>query len=128
MFRCSNDAFWILRQGVSFEYFCFSSIEKSTPIRFANHPVCLLVWNIWILSHIFQLVFSWSPKVGLLFKTDHVVLVFLSLELVRICFQEHIPVEEVFQQLRCSKEGLSDEEATARLAIFGHNKLEEKNV
>jgi len=42
--------------------------------------------------------------------------------------QEHIPVEEVFQQLRCNKEGLSDEEATARLAIFGHNKLEEKSV
>lgn len=40
---------------------------------------------------------------------------------------EHIPVEEVFQQLRCNKEGLSDEEATARLAIFGHNKLEEKS-
>lgn len=46
------------------------------------------------------------------------------------CFddQEHIPVEEVFEQLRCTKEGLSDEEATARLAIFGYNKLEEKNV
>ncbi|KAG0590309.1 hypothetical protein M758_1G095600 [Ceratodon purpureus] len=39
---------------------------------------------------------------------------------------EHIPVEEVFEQLRCTKEGLSDAEATARLEIFGHNKLEEK--
>lgn len=37
-------------------------------------------------------------------------------------------MEEVFEQLRCNKEGLSDEEATARLAIFGHNKLEEKSV
>lgn len=42
--------------------------------------------------------------------------------------QEHIPIEEVFDQLRCSREGLTDEEAEARLQIFGHNKLEEKSV
>ncbi|CAK9197440.1 unnamed protein product [Sphagnum troendelagicum] len=39
---------------------------------------------------------------------------------------EHIPVEEVFSQLRCSKEGLTTEEGNNRLAIFGSNKLEEK--
>ncbi|XP_073011165.1 plasma membrane ATPase isoform X1 [Typha latifolia] len=39
---------------------------------------------------------------------------------------ERIPVEEVFEQLKCTKEGLSSEEGTARLAIFGPNKLEEK--
>lgn len=42
--------------------------------------------------------------------------------------QEHIPIEEVFAQLRCTKEGLTQEEADARLAIFGPNKLEEKKV
>lgn len=42
--------------------------------------------------------------------------------------QEHIPIDEVFQQLRCNKEGLTDEEGEARLKIFGHNKLEEKSV
>jgi hypothetical protein len=42
--------------------------------------------------------------------------------------QEHIPIDEVFQQLRCNKEGLTDEEGDARLKIFGHNKLEEKSV
>jgi H+-transporting ATPase len=37
-------------------------------------------------------------------------------------------VEEVFIQLKCSKEGLSVEEAEKRLQIFGQNKLEEKKV
>ncbi|MCD9561220.1 hypothetical protein HAX54_020221 [Datura stramonium] len=39
---------------------------------------------------------------------------------------ENIPVEEVFQQLKCSKEGLTTEEGQKRLQIFGPNKLEEK--
>ncbi|XP_059457338.1 ATPase 9, plasma membrane-type-like [Corylus avellana] len=39
---------------------------------------------------------------------------------------EHIPVQEVFEQLQCSKEGLSTEEGQKRLIIFGPNKLEEK--
>ena len=42
--------------------------------------------------------------------------------------QENIPIEEVFENLRCSKEGLTSEAAEERLAIFGHNKLEEKKV
>ncbi|XP_077215366.1 H[+]-ATPase 1 [Tasmannia lanceolata] len=39
---------------------------------------------------------------------------------------ERIPIEEVFEQLKCTKEGLSSEEGTNRLQIFGPNKLEEK--
>ncbi|KAL1190470.1 ATPase 6, plasma membrane-type [Cardamine amara subsp. amara] len=39
---------------------------------------------------------------------------------------EKIPVDEVFQQLKCSREGLSSEEGRNRLQIFGGNKLEEK--
>ncbi|KAL3694923.1 hypothetical protein R1sor_008574 [Riccia sorocarpa] len=39
---------------------------------------------------------------------------------------EHIPVEEVFQQLKCTPEGLTTKEGEARLQIFGLNKLEEK--
>ncbi|KAG6770205.1 hypothetical protein POTOM_025880 [Populus tomentosa] len=39
---------------------------------------------------------------------------------------ERIPVEEVFQQLRCTKEGLSTAQGEERLKIFGPNKLEEK--
>jgi hypothetical protein len=42
--------------------------------------------------------------------------------------QERIPVEEVFEQLKCTKEGLSSEEGAHRLEIFGPNKLEEKKV
>ncbi|KAL2544511.1 H(+)-ATPase 5 [Forsythia ovata] len=39
---------------------------------------------------------------------------------------ERIPVEEVFEQLKCTREGLSSEEGENRLKIFGPNKLEEK--
>lgn len=45
-----------------------------------------------------------------------------------LILQENIPIEEVFQNLRCNKEGLSSEAAEQRLVIFGHNKLEEKKV
>ncbi|XP_074556534.1 plasma membrane ATPase 4-like [Curcuma longa] len=39
---------------------------------------------------------------------------------------EKIPVEEVFQQLKCSKEGLTTADGEERLRLFGPNKLEEK--
>ncbi|KAK4489168.1 hypothetical protein RD792_004962 [Penstemon davidsonii] len=39
---------------------------------------------------------------------------------------ENIPVEEVFEKLKCTKEGLSSDEVQRRLDLFGHNKLEEK--
>ncbi|KAK3435691.1 hypothetical protein EUGRSUZ_C00401 [Eucalyptus grandis] len=39
---------------------------------------------------------------------------------------ERIPVDEVFEQLKCTKDGLSNEEGVKRLQIFGPNKLEEK--
>ncbi|CAN6573128.1 unnamed protein product [Malus baccata var. baccata] len=39
---------------------------------------------------------------------------------------ERIPVQEVFEQLNCTKEGLSSDEGQKRLQIFGPNKLEEK--
>jgi H+-transporting ATPase len=39
---------------------------------------------------------------------------------------ENVPIEEVFENLRCSKEGLTTQAADERLALFGHNKLEEK--
>ncbi|CAK7322891.1 unnamed protein product [Dovyalis caffra] len=39
---------------------------------------------------------------------------------------ENIPIEEVLENLRCSREGLTTQAAEERLTIFGHNKLEEK--
>ncbi|KAL0380361.1 UNVERIFIED_CONTAM: Plasma membrane ATPase 4 [Sesamum angustifolium] len=39
---------------------------------------------------------------------------------------EHIPLEEVFSQLQCSREGLTNSEAAKRLQVFGPNKLQEK--
>jgi H+-transporting ATPase len=38
---------------------------------------------------------------------------------------ERIPIEEVFEQLRCTREGLTSNEGEKRLQIFGFNKLEE---
>ncbi|KAK4404231.1 ATPase 8, plasma membrane-type [Sesamum angolense] len=40
--------------------------------------------------------------------------------------QENIPIEEVFQELKCSRDGLTSDEGAKRLQIFGANKLEEK--
>ncbi|OAY75973.1 Plasma membrane ATPase [Ananas comosus] len=39
---------------------------------------------------------------------------------------ERIPIDEVFEQLKCTREGLSSEEGANRLQLFGPNKLEEK--
>nr|XP_010929115.1 plasma membrane ATPase 4 [Elaeis guineensis] len=39
---------------------------------------------------------------------------------------ENIPVDEVFEQLKCSREGLTSADGEQRLQIFGPNKLEEK--
>ncbi|WJX85889.1 Plasma membrane ATPase 1, variant 3 [Trifolium repens] len=39
---------------------------------------------------------------------------------------ENIPIEEVFDNLKCTKEGLSSEQVQNRLDMFGYNKLEEK--
>ncbi|KAG6772962.1 hypothetical protein POTOM_024392 [Populus tomentosa] len=50
---------------------------------------------------------------------DFVMLMLFSL-------QERIPMEEVFEQLKCTREGLSADEGASRLQVFGPNKLEEK--
>ncbi|KAK4415001.1 ATPase 8, plasma membrane-type [Sesamum alatum] len=39
---------------------------------------------------------------------------------------ENIPIEEVFQELKCTRDGLTSDEGAKRLQIFGANKLEEK--
>ncbi|VAH95564.1 unnamed protein product [Triticum turgidum subsp. durum] len=39
---------------------------------------------------------------------------------------EHIPVDEVFENLQCSHRGLTSKQVQQRLQIFGPNKLEEK--
>ncbi|KAH1253892.1 ATPase 7, plasma membrane-type [Glycine max] len=39
---------------------------------------------------------------------------------------ENIPIEEIFDNLKCKKEGLSSEQVQQRLDLFGYNKLEEK--
>ncbi|XP_021774148.1 ATPase 11, plasma membrane-type-like [Chenopodium quinoa] len=45
---------------------------------------------------------------------------------MRTLIAEKIPIEEVFESLRCLREGLTSDDATNRLQFFGHNKLEEK--
>ncbi|PON38028.1 P-type ATPase [Parasponia andersonii] len=39
---------------------------------------------------------------------------------------ERIPIEEVFEHLKCTRDGLSTSEGEKRLQMFGPNKLEEK--
>ncbi|KAF6146134.1 hypothetical protein GIB67_015572, partial [Kingdonia uniflora] len=39
---------------------------------------------------------------------------------------ENIPLEEVFESLKCTREGLSFDSVQERLELFGYNKLEEK--
>ncbi|PPD76824.1 hypothetical protein GOBAR_DD26258 [Gossypium barbadense] len=39
---------------------------------------------------------------------------------------ENIPIEEVLEKLKCTKEGLTTDEVQQRLELFGYNKLEEK--
>ncbi|CAL9084797.1 unnamed protein product [Musa textilis] len=39
---------------------------------------------------------------------------------------ERVPIEEVFEQLKCTREGLTSQDGANRLQIFGPNKLEEK--
>ncbi|KAG5624246.1 hypothetical protein H5410_009464 [Solanum commersonii] len=39
---------------------------------------------------------------------------------------ENIPIEQVFENLKCNKEGLTYTDVEERLSIYGHNKLEEK--
>lgn len=56
------------------------------------------------------------------------IVLFLGFVNVAKFFQENIPIEEVFEHLRCSKEGLNTQAAEERLAIFGQNKLEEKKA
>ena len=50
--------------------------------------------------------------------------------LFRLCLylQENIPIEEVFEQLKCTRQGLTSDEGAQRVEIFGLNKLEEKKV
>lgn len=43
-------------------------------------------------------------------------------------WQENIPIEEVFEKLKCTEGGLSSAEVQKRLEVFGYNKLEEKEV
>jgi hypothetical protein len=57
-----------------------------------------------------------------------IVIVFANLYVRAFALQEHIPVEEVFQNLQCGEEGLTTKDGEERIAIFGPNKLEEKKV
>lgn len=45
-----------------------------------------------------------------------------------VYIQERIPIQEVFEQLQCTRAGLSTEEGQKRIQIFGQNKLEEKKA
>uniref|UniRef100_A0A803LIF9 Cation-transporting P-type ATPase N-terminal domain-containing protein n=1 Tax=Chenopodium quinoa TaxID=63459 RepID=A0A803LIF9_CHEQI len=41
---------------------------------------------------------------------------------------ENVPIEEVFESLQCTRNGLSSDEVEQRIAKYGYNKLEEKKA
>uniref|UniRef100_A0A2C9WJG2 Plasma membrane ATPase n=1 Tax=Manihot esculenta TaxID=3983 RepID=A0A2C9WJG2_MANES len=43
-----------------------------------------------------------------------------------VFLKESIPVEEVFEKLKCTRKGLTSDDVQQRLGVFGSNKLEEK--
>ena len=45
-----------------------------------------------------------------------------------VCVQEHCAIDELFPRLKCTKEGLTTEDAEERLNEVGYNRLEEKKV
>lgn len=64
-----------------------------------------------------------------MFTGFYIFVLHLVLSLTNLfVLQETIPMEEVYENLRCSKNGLTSEDARRRLEIYGHNKLEEKTV
>lgn len=42
--------------------------------------------------------------------------------------QENIPIEEVFENLQCTRKGLSSDDVKEWLDLFGYNKLEDKRL
>jgi hypothetical protein len=58
------------------------------------------------------------------YKKGHCTKVFLYNYIVSL--QKRIPLEEVFQHLQQSKDGLTSKNAHKSLVFFGHKKLEER--
>ena len=48
--------------------------------------------------------------------------------MVHLPQQEKVPIEEVFEKMKCKREGLRTSEGDQSLEIIGPNKLEEKKV
>eukprot|EP00261_Vitis_vinifera_P040548 XP_019081791.1 PREDICTED: plasma membrane ATPase 1 [Vitis vinifera] len=62
-------------------------------------------------------------------SSQEIVVLYMPLQgdhLELLLFLENIPLEEVFEKLKCTREGLGLDEVEKRLKVFGHNKLEEK--
>ncbi|KAI5429225.1 Plasma membrane ATPase 1 [Lathyrus oleraceus] len=89
-------------------------LKQIIPIRFHNFV---------ILTH-----FDLELKIEGEQKIKKMVEGTMSLDAVikEVVDLENIPIEEVFDNLKCTKEGLTSEEVQERLDMFGYNKLEEK--
>lgn len=78
-------------------------------------------WEFWVLFCFLQNFYCFCLDYGFVLNIFFLHFTWTSL-------QENVPLEEVFQTLRCDSNGLTTEGAQDRLAIFGYNKLEEKKV
>ncbi|KAJ8638163.1 hypothetical protein MRB53_012430 [Persea americana] len=101
-----------------------------------SRPCCagILAWY-WPLVSYFSVCVCWRALFVLCFQrflwvemaADSAV----SLEKMKsLSFFDliHMPIKVLFKQLKCTKEGLTSEDAANRLQIFGPNKLKEKKV
>lgn len=115
----------------SYFHFIFSSFSSVKPSRWGTKmKYWKLLWRkllIWYLNLLLYGFFFLSFYICPVFPCVLGYFCFGFL-LSFLNFQENVPLEEVFQTLRCNKNGLTTEAAHERLAIFGQNKLEEKKV
>ncbi|KAJ8431767.1 LOW QUALITY PROTEIN: hypothetical protein Cgig2_028984 [Carnegiea gigantea] len=106
--------------GISF---FFKAPSPSRSVKHPLLPLCALKSSVLAPSSFPTLLRSLLPKEMQEPGLDNcliLVFVYTSFE------QERVPLEEVFGELRTSRDGLTTVDAEARLTIFGPNKLEEK--
>ena len=92
----------------------FSSVRVAMHILRNGLLFFVQIWNNSVWNFILFFLFS---------CTDCDMMV---LNCVYFLAKERIPIEEVFDHLKCTREGLTTSEGEKRLQIFGPNKLEEK--
>lgn len=117
---------WVARTHSEYKGFSFSEKQK----HFLLFPHlkyifldCLLLLLLFFNSPPYYQFWKGGLHPKFMFKTSWVLIFNFD-----IAFQIHMPIKVLFKQLKCTKEGLTSEDAANRLQIFGPNKLKQKKV